>query len=197
MIIGYYGAQGSGKTLSMVKDMYDLHVEGYKTLSNLKLSFDHKIITYKDLEEYTKSKEQLLYHNIAIDEVHLWFNSRRSMSKKNVILSYMVAQMRKKGNYLFYTSQTVRKPDIILKEETDIFHFPELMIDVGNFELKPFNGTYYDKIPEQILPLIWVKDRIVIKDTVRGLDEYREKTRYFKAEDYVGLYDTTFIIGFE
>lgn len=197
MIIGYFGGQGTGKTLTMIKDVYDMYLEGYAVMSNLKLSFPHQIITGEDLKAYTQKKEQMINTNIVVDEVHLWFNARRSMSKKNVIMSYMVAQMRKKGNFLFYTTQTVRKPDVILREETDILHFPELMLDIGGGTLKRFPSVQYDKIPDHLIPLIWVKDRIVIRDVVSGIETYREKIRYFKISEVIGLYDTTYIIGFE
>ena len=166
-------------------------------MANLKLGFEHTIITNEDLLNYTKNKEQLNGYNIAVDEIHLWFNSRRSMSKKSIIFSYMIGQMRKKGNFLFYTSQTMRKPDVILREETDIFHFPEMMIDIGNMNLKRFNSVMYDEIPKELHDLLYVKDRIVVKKIISGMEHYTEKVRYFKASEIFGLYDTKYVIGFE
>ena len=129
------GNVGSGKTATAVKEMF-LNKDGRVYFSNIKtkgISHNHQIktdmiikktpvlnkkgghtgkfeVTLNDtfwIKQREKFKQGI---NVIIDEAHTLFNARRSMSKKNVILSDFLALIRKiltsstgKGRLVFMT----------------------------------------------------------------------------------------------
>jgi predicted Zn-ribbon and HTH transcriptional regulator len=108
----YIGNIGSGKTLVAVKEIIDEKLK--TTYSNIEIKSDkNKILTTENLFtnfvykkdgsldmsklklniEFWKNINQNI--NIVIDEAHTLFNSRRSMTKKNILLTDWVALVRK------------------------------------------------------------------------------------------------------
>ncbi len=106
MIYGFLGDMGSGKTLTMTKYAYLYHKKGYKIYSNYHLNFPHIKITKEFLQQIVK--ENLEFEGnilFCVDEIDMLIDSRMSMKKSNIILSYLLKQVRKKRIRLFYTVQ--------------------------------------------------------------------------------------------
>lgn len=172
MIIGIYGLRGSGKTLFMCILLYmEWKLLKSKVLSNLWFSFPHEIIDAKRLVELDES---LKNSAIAIDEIHMIADSRRSGAEQNLLLSYFILQSRHRSVNLYFTDQFEHQHDRRIRDNTDIKIITEkLHIDS--------DGDGIDDV-----------FRIIIQD----LREFPVK--YFVTRIYAGkffeMYDTDYLI---
>jgi thymidine kinase len=105
MIVGFIGDMGSGKTLSMVRLAYSLHLKGYTIYSNFKLFFPFEYFTLQDILSYAENSQNFTNTVFLIDEAHIFMDSRRSASARNLALSYFILQTRKQNVWLFFTTQ--------------------------------------------------------------------------------------------
>lgn len=123
-IMGIVGSMGAGKTL-FLSTLCSLYKDSHTIIAN----YD---ITYRDMDLYPESVGEMFtqadnYRGkklLAIDEVHVFFDSRMSHSKANMLFSYFVTQTRKQDIQLFYTTQQFRQVDIRLRDNTDVLAFP-------------------------------------------------------------------------
>ena len=108
----YCGWQGSGKTLSAVKHVYNLMVRYPKSIlvTNLEFNSDlpNKIITFKNhddlhrlLVEVNNDKYGVIY---LIDEIHTYFNALESKDIPPYIFTE-ISQQRKQRKAIIGTSQ--------------------------------------------------------------------------------------------
>jgi DNA helicase HerA-like ATPase len=126
MIILVDGNRGMGKTLTAVKEAYAFGLKGYKILSNLKLDFPDKNIdwnTYKmrDVMEYAKSKNELKDIVVLMDELQILLDSRMSMTKRNILISYFLMQTRKRNVHIIGTTQYLHQVDKRIRSTCDMF----------------------------------------------------------------------------
>lgn len=125
MIVGFIGKMGSGKTLSMTRELLKYKSRGYRIISNYGLSFPHEKLDFGDL--FLMAEEQTPLGNvvIALDEVHILLDSRSGMSNTNKVVSFWLNQTRKMKVALFYTTQHAHQIDKRLRANTNIFVFCE------------------------------------------------------------------------
>ena len=118
MIIGIVGDIGSGKTLILTAFLYyDFLVDNKKIYANYGLKFKHITLDFSIIE---KLFDENLNKEIdfAIDEMHIFMDSRTSAKKKNRILSYWILQTRKRNIDLFYSTQFFGQVDKRLRDAT-------------------------------------------------------------------------------
>jgi DNA-directed RNA polymerase subunit RPC12/RpoP len=162
-------------------------------------------------EFWIKQKEPM---NIVLDEVHNMMDSRRSMSKANVIMGNFMALLRRvlgaqHGNYgeLVLITQLLRRVDIIALELASeiryhIMHYSKKCKDCGQEwrENTEMPEGYYRCIRCGSMELIKFKHRAEIY-RFRGMNEYQnwrdfqEKSWFHHymvndIEKYFGLYET-------
>lgn len=123
MIIIYVGRKGRGKTLTLVKDAYKYHLEGWKILSNMQELRFGENFNPKDLfdNNFLKSLKNTV---LVIDEIQHFFDSRRSMNKKNVDFTHFLQQIRKNNIRLLGSIQRLGNVDLRVREQLDISVFP-------------------------------------------------------------------------
>jgi GTPase SAR1 family protein len=121
LIIGFIGDMGSGKTLSMVKLAYSLYNKGYRILSNFRLNFPFEYFSLEDVLGYAESDTNFVNTIFLVDEAHIFMDSRRSSSARNLALSYFILQTRKKNVWLFFTTQYYHQVDKRLRASTNAF----------------------------------------------------------------------------
>lgn len=127
MIVLYKGSRGCGKTLSMVKDGYAYYLEGYRVLHNFECKFGEYI---ENEEILALSKESDLNNCVLmIDEIQIFFDNRRSMTKQNITFSNFVQQIRKRNIIILATTQYSNTIDVRLKQHLDIIGFPAFKKD--------------------------------------------------------------------
>jgi hypothetical protein len=137
MIILYKGARGRGKTLTMIKDGLAFYLRGYKILRNFECSFG----TYIDNEQVLELSKDSNLNNcvLMIDEVQIFFDNRRSMTKQNITFSNFVQQIRKRNIIILCTTQYSNTIDMRLRQHLDIIAFPSFKKDKAVCEV-----TYMD-----------------------------------------------------
>lgn len=123
MILSFIGTVGSGKTLSMTYEAWKYYKLGYRIFSNYHLEFPHTKLNWKILETMIAERTQLENAVIAIDEMHIWIDSRSSMEKKRKGITYFILQTRKANIRLLYTTQHLGQVDKRLRDTTDILVF--------------------------------------------------------------------------
>ena len=123
MICGFIGKMGSGKTLSMVREVCKYKAQGFTIYSNFHLNFPYEPLDFDELFNMAESQESL--HNVVIllDEVHIMLDSRSSMKKSSKVISFWLNQSRKQGIKIFYTTQHLHQIDKRLRSATDFFCF--------------------------------------------------------------------------
>ena len=156
LVVLYKGKRGAGKTLSMVKDGKKFDQQGYKVLRNFYCKFG----TFIDNEEIIALDEfsELEDAVILIDEIQIFFDSRRSQKKQNVDFSHFVQQIRKRNISILCTTQYTKAIDLRLRQHLDVVAYPKYdkklevcevtYIDVTTLEEEPFTGNV--KEPETI-----------------------------------------------
>lgn len=178
MIVLYKGARGRGKTLTMVKDGYAYYLQGYQILRN----FHAKFGKYIDNESILNlSKDSEIYNCVLmIDEIQIFFDNRRSMTKQNVTFSNFVQQIRKRGIIILCTTQYSNTVDMRLRQHLDIIAFPNFKHE-GNICIV----TYMDLTRLQDDDMILMQDTELKPTMIKII---------FNAEPIFKLYDTSEMI---
>lgn len=109
MITGYIGDKGSGKTLSMTIKLYhDYELKNRMIYSNMGFKFKNfRYINKEFYDDFKAADFQINDCAFVVDEAHVFIDSRRSMSSRNIIFSKFITQSRKRGVDMFYTTQDV------------------------------------------------------------------------------------------
>lgn len=140
MIIGIEGDLGTGKTIMMVRYLYKdfIQLKNVVMCNMIGLQFGEiidipKIMQfdrYKKVKDIDVSKMPNINNvSIGIDEITVFMDCRRSMSKMNLLLSYFILQTRKRNVHLYYTTQDVDMVDSRLFKYTNMFVFCEYIYD--------------------------------------------------------------------
>ena len=154
MIRLFLGKVGSGKTASCVKEIV-LNIDGKTTFSNIVMPKDIKhnieinrsMIIKREIKGVTKSGKEIAEEsfndefwkeankkyngmNVVLDEAHTLINSRRAMSKQNVIMNDFLALIRRilgdsSAEYgtLTLISQLGRRLDVTARELATEIHY--------------------------------------------------------------------------
>ena len=174
-IVLYKGAKGRGKTLAMVKDGYKYYLKGWKILRNMNsVKFGHYISTeeIKNLDKNSYIRECVL----MVDEIQIFFDSRRSIRKENLNFSNFVQQIRKRGIILLSTTQYANTVDLRLRQHLDIIVYP-----------------FFDK-KYKVCKTIYL-DMTTIEDDIIGALKKPEMAQIvFDAKPIFKLYDTNEVI---
>lgn len=125
MIILYKGARGRGKTLSMVKDGFIYFKQGYRILRNFFCTFGDYISNEEVLE--LDKESNLSDCVLMIDEIQIFFDSRRAMANQNLHFSNFIQQIRKRNIILLITTQYSNTIDSRLRQHLDIIAFPNFI----------------------------------------------------------------------
>lgn len=117
------GRPGTGKTYCLTKNVIKYLKKGETVWINYKLSKDIEE-KYKGKIFYWKKMSDLLHLRegiIAIDEAHIYFNSRKWKNLDEEFLR-LLAQHRKKGLHIEGTVQHVNRIDVVLRELIDFWY---------------------------------------------------------------------------
>ena len=170
-IIAITGSMGSGKTLLMsimAWEYFNNPKIKANVYANYKLNFRHKPLMMQDIVDCDFDFNNSF---LAVDEIHLFMDSRTSGTKKNRIISYFITQSRKRNIIFCYTTQDSHQIDKRLRSNTDYF------IKCEN--LSPKN----------------VKEDVFIRFTVNDMEGHHP-IFIFKGDPFFKLYDTHQVIDF-
>lgn len=126
MLYGYTGNIGSGKTFSMCHDVitryYRMLEQGVKLKIYANYHLKHVPYTYITLEDMLNwAQDDHVFEEclITIQEIHIWLDSRKSMSKVSRVSSYFLLQSRKKNCEIYWDTQFPDQVDKRLKNLSD------------------------------------------------------------------------------
>lgn len=129
-VIGFFGARGSGKSVGATRTVIIDYMLRQKTVwSNMEIAFNYiangksKVFRSNNLDKLDLINLDQEYFDglIYIDEVNLLADSRRSMSNANLMMGYVIQQLRKRQLNVIYSAQSPRHVDRRLYEDqTDI-----------------------------------------------------------------------------
>ncbi len=179
MIVGIIGKRGTGKTITMAKTVMDMLKKGKTVYTNFHINKKaipkkyHSKIKLLDSDFFKNYKDFKLYNcALFIDEIYVYIDSRSSMSKRNILWSYFINQTRKRDVDLYFTTQFFRQVELRLRENTEIFIFPQI--------IKQKNDIFI------------VNKIFSYGDTLKKIGR-----EVFKGNDYFDVYDTDEIISFD
>lgn len=143
MIVLYKGRRGSGKTLSVVKDANNFYLDGWRVLTNIQSC---KIGEYISNEDILKLDKNSTIENavLAIDEIQIFFDSRRSSRKENITFSNFIQQIRKRNIILLCTTQYFNTVDLRLRQHLDIMAYPNFIKKFNVCEIIYEDLTYLE-----------------------------------------------------
>ena len=204
MIIIYLGGIGSGKTLSVIKEIVDnmqkvyinFRLKNIKNCHRIKIAdiinlpntriqmigdkeYKTKVPASVNWDFWENVRETNKSYSIVIDEIHNVIHSRRSMSRTNILMSKWVSQIRKilsdhPYNHLYIISQTISKID------KDFRDLAQIIVECKKFEKNKniyIKQTYYS-----------------------GMTSYqygfKAVSKVFKGNPYFRYYDSTELINF-
>lgn len=162
--------------------MYQKHNKGFHIFTNFGIKFGKKQdVQYLDKEffnNYSQSGLELLNSVVAIDECHVFFDSRNSQLKRNKIFSKFITQSRKRSVDLIYTTQDKS---------------PEYFLLSGQVELRLRKLTDYiifcecEKTPYGLVVINHICDKngVLLSNDI------------FMGNKYFSLYDTNEIIDMD
>lgn len=133
IVVLYKGHRGCGKTLTMVKDGFQDFKAGYKILRNFEASFG-EYITEEDILNLDKNSN-IRNCIILIDEVQIFFDSRRGMRKAAINFSNFIQQIRKRNISIYGTTQYANTIDLRFRQHTDIIAYPNFFKDLNVCEV--------------------------------------------------------------
>lgn len=174
------GNKGSGKTLYMVKRLWEYQQQGYQVYSNIKLGFKYTPISVKGL--LTTMFMDIKNCVIGLDEMQIYADCRMSMSQINKTMTYLILQSRKRHVHIFYTTQQLHNVDKRLRRNTEhIFHCDPFIKYNGGMLL--CDGS---EITPEIIKLTHIKTNTLPPEIT---EEY-----LIDPETYFPLYNTDEIV---
>lgn len=181
MIISFVGRTGQCKTMLMTATLFRDYANGLDVMSNYTLHFPKlrgsgKILPMVTVPQLLNRKYELENVSLAITELWLWLEARRSSSEENIIGTRLFLQSRKRKMNVYYDAQAKRQVDVRLQENSDMIALCQK----------------YDKNLEPVRNPLWTSP-----DGFAGLTLYdndgEEKLsdeQLFRMGPLFGLYDT-------
>jgi len=121
--ISFEGGLGSGKTLGMTFFLKcEQSLMGKTIYANYPLQFPYEPLNMKQL---LATMTDLVDVSVAIDEFHIFCDSRVAASKRNLMMSYFGTQTRKRNVSFYFTSQFLDQVDKRIRRLVDYRIFCE------------------------------------------------------------------------
>jgi cytidylate kinase len=157
MIIGIEGGLGSGKTLMMARYLYQDLLNGFDVRANFRLNFKSNDLDVKELLETGKELKDV---TIGLDEITVFIDCRKSMSKMNRLISYFILQSRKRNVNIYYTTQDFDMVDKRLIQHTHIQIIAEKIYYSDGREIPDYRRyTILDfRNPKNLKPIQFIVD---------------------------------------
>lgn len=121
VIMGFEGARGDGKTLSMVAAGLRAFQFGNTIWSNVHTAYEFQPLTADAIVTFAEENSGLVDSTVMCDEIHVWLDSRLHGTKRNRVASYMIGQTRKRSVDFLYTTQFFHQVEKRIRDNTDIF----------------------------------------------------------------------------
>lgn len=160
------GRPGTGKTYCLTRNVLKYLKQGYQVYSNYYIESDSPNLHFwKRPEDLFKISDGI----IAMDEAHVYFNSRKWKDLPEEFLR-LLAQHRKKGLHIEGTVQHVNRLDVVMRELIDYWYtYASIPFFFARYEF----DLDQDKQKKYILSkrFIWKNKKIYQRyDTLQTID---------------------------
>jgi hypothetical protein len=147
MILGFIGELGAGKTLNAV-----LWSEYLKKLSQDKIDIYSNFYIFNS-KRFSSVNELLNISNAVIvyDEIHSDINSRIWWQNTDIINFFL--QLRKRNNFLIFTTQNIKQVDVRLRNITNFLFYclknkNKIKVYIFDFQNNILKNNYYLDLKE-------------------------------------------------
>lgn len=191
-IIGGGGKLSGGKTVTFVKFCVDMHKQGWKIVTNVKLKgIDHVYMSSEELISFIKDNmdnqnqmEEMFYHSVLfIDEARNLFSARKSSTNLNEMMTQFIMMLGKLSCHFLYTFQVwTSMIDTQLREIT------HLILDMQRLD-KHGKPLIADRI---IKDKIYIRVKIYIPERDQLINT--GKSFVYDPSDYFKYYNTREIV---
>ena len=166
------GPMGSGKTLYMTRLLYEHQRRGKRRIyANYGLKFPFTPMTKDTLKSYQDWDYKGI--SMGIDELHIFMDSKMSMTSQNRFMSNWFLQTRKRGVDFIATTQYPDQIDKRVRRICDVWCECKCV--------KKGRSVY-----------------VIVEKWYTGLKKQKKPVmEVFKANPYFEKYDTNEVIGFE
>lgn len=158
-VVGFTGPRGGGKSLEMAYiACRDFLIRGRPVWSNIPMHIELKlpnneVVTASslplDVKSFFSLSEDLKGGLVCIDELELYAEARRSGSNKNLLLTYIIMQTRKRALSFFFTIQQPQWADNRLRFMSDIMiRSRDIAYTPWGNEKKINQGQYFSMVVE-------------------------------------------------
>jgi hypothetical protein len=189
MIYAIEGDCGSGKTLLMTILAYGDYLDGADVYANYGLHFKGKNKTKVLTDAFFRNYEKFPIYDavLCMDELSMYYSSRRSFSKQNLQLKPFILQTRKRTLKLYYTAQQMRLVDVNIRENTDGFYYCEIWVSrQGSLFIRKTENWKHKEGDTYVLKYTYLNKKWQLK----------KSGSLHRAERFFNLYDTHEIITF-
>lgn len=209
LIIGWVGAKGNGKSLSMAQAISWKLALGEKVWSNMPVKLSPALMNRKTFMngepmEYREADpldwnllymldESLIEGTVAIDEIGYYADSRQSGSTRNRLINACIRQVRHRSLDILYTAKAFKSVDFRLRDETDV------LIECEDLSYKPWGKDNKVEGGISIIQRFYDLSGIV---TGYATDYFSPRRKQYKAQIFRGrpyweCYDTREVISLE
>jgi len=163
MLIGIFGDFGKGKTLLLV--FFLKYLEYTNKFANFRVNIPNiKTLSLNELLSMNYEQKSL----VCIDELYLEMDSRRSMRKRNIDISHIVFQSRKRKVDIIYASQLRSSIDLRIRDLTNFN-----IIALGKDSDDNFHYYILENDSEFIIPNFIVKELYSLYNTYEIIEELK------------------------
>jgi hypothetical protein len=142
MILGFIGELGAGKTLNAV-----LWSQYLKKISGNKLDIYANFYIFNAKRFYSIDELLNISNSIIVyDEIHQDINSRTWWQNNDIINFFL--QLRKRNNFLIFTTQNIKQVDIRLRNITNFLFYclkqkNKIKVYIFDFQNNILKNNYY------------------------------------------------------
>jgi len=163
LLIGIFGDFGKGKTLLLVFFLH--YLEYINKFSNFKVNIPSvKTLSLSELLSMNYEQKSL----VCIDELYLEMDSRRSMRKRNIDISHIIFQSRKRKVDIVYTAQLRSSVDLRVRDLTNFN-----IIALGKDNNSNFHYYILESDSEFIIPNFIVEELYNLFNTYEIIEELK------------------------
>ena len=116
-VVLYTGRRGAGKTLTMVTEAFLYWKNGVDVYTNFHCKFGKRL---SSRHIYNLHKYDIKNSVICIDELHLFFDSRKFMANTNIEFSQFLAKLRKNKIIIMGTVQFKDNTEYRFRQHCDV-----------------------------------------------------------------------------
>lgn len=187
-VVAVTGAARGGKTTVVTWLGIRHHIAGLDVYSSFWVGFPYVPINLDELAEWQDRQEQLIDLALLVDEIHLWADSRHSMSVKNRVMSYFAYQAKKRNVEFIFSTHRTRLVDWRIIDNVDVLIECEMVVKDDRGRLAEYTKTLEPLVVDGVLEPF-------VKMTMLNLGSKTGAVRMLEARPIFPYFNTRELLG--